>query len=107
MLISKAVNSEDTGENSLEEPSKKGFWSLRENKSPLVVSGVVAKKPRKAIDEWIHMTRQHDILKRQFPEYDYHEKRNRTCVNYGTICLMRKKHHISRSIEKSMRIIKC
>ena len=48
---------------------------MRENKEFIVVSGVVAKKPRKAIDEWIHTTRQRDILS-VVSEYDY-LKRNR------------------------------
>ena len=48
MLISKAVNSEDTGK-FLEEPSKKASGTARKTKAPLVVSGVVAKKPRRRL----------------------------------------------------------
>ena len=35
----------------------------------------VAKKPRKAFDEWIQMTGQHAILKRQFPQYNFNQRR--------------------------------
>ena len=105
MLISKAVT-EDTGENSQKSHQKKASGACEKNKAPLVVSGVVAKKPRKAIDEWIHTTRQRDILKRQFPEYDY-LKRNRHLRKLWYDLLDAEKAHISRSIEKIMRIIKC
>ena len=40
-----------------------------------VLPMVAVKKPRKAFDEWIQMTGQHAILKRQFPQYNYHERR--------------------------------
>ena len=64
----------------------------------------VAKKPRKAFDEWIQMTGQHAILKRQFPQYNL-TKEESICVKYGLSCLTQKRHHIWSSIEKSMRNI--
>ena len=70
-MQSKAVDAEDTGEDSPEGLPKK---NRGKRKAPLVVSNIV-KRPRTAFDEWVSETGQADIAKTQFPQYSARERR--------------------------------
>ena len=66
---SKAVDTEDAGEDSPEGlPKNRG-----KRKAPLVVSNIV-KRPRTAFDEWVSETGQADIAKTKFPQYSARKK---------------------------------
>ena len=71
LVQSKAVDAEDTGEDSPEGLPKK--IAVKE-KLPLVVSNIV-KRPRTAFDEWVSETGQADIAKTKFPQYSLSERR--------------------------------
>ena len=71
LVQSKAVDAEDTGEDSPEGLPKK---NRGKRKAPLVVSNIV-KRPRTAFDEWVSETGQADIAKTKFPQYSARERR--------------------------------
>ena len=71
---SKSLTCSKNGDKLKKEKSS-AIMSKKKKSKPLIVSGAVVKKPRHAFYEWIEMTGQHDILKRQFPEYNPYERR--------------------------------